>query len=271
MKKKILLLVLVFASWHLYAPPNCEIYKSNTTCYQSCQQAMKAIRYRQGSHQSQRRFEKSIALCPDFAYSYMEKAVPYLKRGLFIEWKAMIDKAVELSPKEYLGYRGWCRLQFLRDYQGAINDIQQLQSLVHYDIGYGQTGDYHLNFALALSYKGLGQLEQARQLMLQHLQSDNYTEGLYDYYHLGVVEYELGNFDQALHYLNRQVEVNDYMSDTYYYMALCNKQLNQREQYAAHLEKAEVYYRSGKTITDNYTEAFDKIYLTDILNEKNNN
>jgi len=69
--------------------------------------------------------------------------------------KKMIDKAVELDPEKYLGYRGWCRLQFLRDYKGAIKDIEELKSLVSYDIGACQTGDYHLNIVLTLCYQKL--------------------------------------------------------------------------------------------------------------------
>ena len=141
--KKVLFLGFSLLIFHnLYAPPNCNFYNSDKNCYESCQLALQAIRYYQGSWQSQEYFDKSIDLC-DFAYSYMEKGVPYLKRGDFIKWKALIDKAVELDPNEYLGYRGWCRLQFLRDYDGAISDIEQLLELNQYDIGYNQNGDYH--------------------------------------------------------------------------------------------------------------------------------
>ncbi len=269
MKKGILFFAFVLMSSALYAPPNCEIYRNDEKCYESCNEAMMAIRYRQGSFQSQKHFEKSIQLCPTFAYSYMEKAVPYLKRGLFIEWKEMIDKAVELEPEEYLGYRGWCRIQFLRDYEGAIRDIEKLKSLVNYDIGHCQTGDYHLNIALALCYKELGNLNMARELILNQLGAENYSEALYDYYHLGVLEYEAGNYEKAIIYLDRQIEVNDYMGETYYFKALVNKVLNQNDQYLQNLQKAESYYRSGKNRIDTYTETVDKIYLSDILEELN--
>jgi tetratricopeptide (TPR) repeat protein len=199
----------------------------------------------------------------------MEKAVPFLKRGQFIEWKEMIDKAVELSPEEYLGYRGWCRLQFLRDYEGAIRDIEKLKSLANYDIGYCQTGDYHLNIALALCYKMKGDFEKARELIIHHLNSENYSEGLYDYYHFGVLEYETGNFEEAIKYFDKQIEVNDYLGETYFYKALTHKELNQFELYSQNLKKAENYYRKGKIRTDTYTETIDKIYLIDILEEKN--
>ncbi|MCB0546927.1 MAG: tetratricopeptide repeat protein [Phaeodactylibacter sp.] len=267
MKKYALLCLFALATLQLYAPPNCEIYKTDKACYQSCQEAMMAIRYRQGSFQSQQHFDRSIELCPDFAYSYMEKAVPFLKRGAFIQWKKLIDKAVELDPKEYLGYRGWCRLQFLRDYEGAISDIERLKALVDYDIGFCQTGDYHLNIALALCYKELGQLDKARSLFEEYLQAEGAYVGLYDFYHLGVLEYETGNYQTAIEHLTRQIRENDYLGETYYFLALAHKALGNEQEYLSHLKTAKVYYETGKFRTDTYTETIDKIYLTDILEE----
>lgn len=268
MKKVFIILALLFFSWNLYAPPNCEIYKNNGNCYKSCKEGMKAIQYKQGSYKSQRHFEKSIELCPDFAYSYMQKAIPYLKRGLFIEWKKLIDKAVELSPKKYLGYRGWCRLQFLRDYKGAIKDIEQLKSIVNYDIGYCQTGDYHLNITLALCYKEIGNIEKARELFLSQLNSENYSQGLYDYYHLGVLEYETGNYKKSIEYFDKQIQINDYLGETYYFKALASKKLKHVDAYLKNLLIAENYYRQGKERTDTYTETIDKVYLIDIIKER---
>ena len=259
---------LVLFSVVLLAQPNCEIYQNDANCYQACKTALRAIRYPQGSYTSQQYFTKSIERCPDFAYAYMQKAVPYLKRGQFIEWKHLIDRAVELAPLEYLGYRGWCRLQFLRDYQGAIDDIEQLKQLVNDDIGYCQTGDYHLNIALALCYKELGELDKARALFLQQIQAENYSAGVYDFYHLGVLEYQAGNYQQAIDYFLQQIDVSDYLGETYYFMARAQRQLGQLKSYTKNLQRAEDYYRKGKFRTDTYAEPVDKIYLLDILVEK---
>jgi tetratricopeptide (TPR) repeat protein len=268
MRKGLIVLCFALLSGNLYAPPNCEVYKNDEYCYLSCQEAMTAIRYMQGSYQSQVHFDKSIEICSSFAYSYMEKAVPFLKRGLFIEWKKLIDKAVDLEPEEYLGYRGWCRLQFLRDYEGAISDIEELKSLVNYDIGYCQTGDYHLNVALALCYKEIGDYAKAKSLFIEHMKSESYSEDLYDYYHLGVLEYELGNFEKAIKCFDKQIEINDYLGETYYFKGMAYKALNQSALYTQCLDKAEEYYRKGNLRRDNYTETIDKIYLLDILEEK---
>src|SRR4051812_11845421 len=133
MKK--LLFVLVTISQQTCSQPNCNVYKleNNPSCYEACLIATEA-EAGQGSKASQLQFDKAIELCPGFDYAYFEKSVPYLKRGDFISWKKLIDKAVELNPTGYLAYRGWCRYQFVRDYRGAIADLERLDSLVSYDI-----------------------------------------------------------------------------------------------------------------------------------------
>lgn len=251
----------------IFAPPNCELLKDDKDCYRACQEAYNAIRFRQGSRRSQSHFDKSIRFCPDFAYSYMEKAVPFLKRGDFITWKTLIDKAVELDPLEHLGYRGWCRLQFLRDYEGAIADIERLRELAGYDIGYCQTGDYHLIFALALCYKELGYPLKAKELMESKIQEEGYFLGPYDYYHLGVLAYDLGEYQSAIAYLERQIKENDYLAETYYWLGLAHKQLGDLGICREYLVKAEEHYQKGNYLTDMYSEPIDKIYLSDIEEE----
>ena len=266
--KYLIVILLNFISFQtLFSQPNCEVYKSDETCYNSCQTAWQAIRYGQGSYQSQALFDQSIEECPTFAYSYMEKAVPFLKRGLFIEWKKLIDKAVDLSPKEYLGYRGWCRLQFLRDYEGCIEDIEELKRISKYDIGYCQTGEYHLDIVLALCYKEIGQLEKAKELFYAKVNTKDYSNDLHNYYHLGRIEYELKNYEIAKELFEKQIENNE-LAEPWYYLALTNKKLNQIEDYRKNLDKAEQLYRQGRSMFDNYAEPIDKIFLNDIINEK---
>ncbi|MDF1697886.1 MAG: hypothetical protein P1U56_18705 [Saprospiraceae bacterium] len=267
MNRRIVFLWLMFISCGMYAQPNCEILKDDEHCYTSCKTAWRAIKYKQGSFKSQQLFDKSIGLCPGFSYSYREKAVPFLKRGQYVEWKRLIDKAVAISPSENLGYRGWCRLQFLRDYKGAIADIEELMRISNYDIGHCQTGDYHLEIALALCYKEIGELEKAKELLENRIQSENYSFDLYDYYHLGIIEFELGNIPQAIAAFHQQIENNE-IAEPYFYLALVHKQMNEFDDYRSFLNKSEELYRQGNTMFDNYAENLDKIFLQDILDEK---
>jgi len=267
MKKIYFSFCLLFFSNMLLAPPNCEVFKNDELCYEACQEAINAIRKKQGSWQSQEYFDRSLELCPSFDYSHMEKAVPYLKRGDFISWKKMIDRSVELDPLEHLGYRGWCRLQFLRDYEGAIADIERLDEINPHDIGYSQNGDYHLTIALALCYKEIGQKEKALKIIEGKLIQENYSAGLYDYYHLGVLQFEMGEYEEALKSFEKQIFENDYMGETYYFMAKTFKELGNEKAYSDNLNKAKSYYTAGKYRIDTYTEPIDKIYLMDIEKE----
>lgn len=263
-----LAIVFIFCISSSKGQPNCNVYlwKGDTLCYKACLEATEAGEYEQGSKASQIHFDKAIQYCPTFAYAYFEKAVPYLKRGDFITWKQLIDKAVELSPTAYLGYRAWCRYQFLRDYEGAIRDIDRLDSLITYDIGHSINGDYHLNIAKALCYKALGEKKKAIEIIEQHLSSASNPSN-YDYLHLGVLKLETGDYTGAVADLKKEIEINDCLSETYYYLALAYKKCSDQAAYAKNLLKAKDFYESGKKRTDPYTEPIDKIYLIDIENE----
>lgn len=108
MKQYIVLLALLLTI-KSFCQPNCNIYKTNNDepCYQACLMAVEAEQS-QGSRQAQIKFDEAIEQCPKLDYAWVEKSVPYLKAGNFIEWKKLIDKAVEINPSGNLGYRGWC-------------------------------------------------------------------------------------------------------------------------------------------------------------------
>ncbi len=261
------LLLLYFSN--LNSQPNCNLYKwkGDSLCYHACILANKAIEFEQGSDESQIYFDLAIEKCPNFDFAYFEKAVPYLKRGDFIQWKKLIDAAININPKDYLGYRGWCRFQFLRDYNGAIADINKLDSIVNWDIGYSINGDYHLNIAKALCYKALGDKKKAIVLIENQLSIKNYHPSLYDYLHLGVLKLEVGDFKGAIKALKKEILINDYLAETYYYLALSYKSLSMIEKYKKNILKAKIFYLAGKKRSDPYTEPMDKIYLNDITNQ----
>ncbi len=245
--------------------PNCNVFEDD--CKKACEIAIQSGGG-QGSRRSQEKFDRALEICPDgLAYAHMQKAVPYLKRGDFISWKKMIDKAVEIDPIGYLGYRGWCRFQFLRDYEGSIKDLERLKTILPVDIGYAQNGHYHLNTALALCYKKIGQKDKAIQIIEDHISDENYTFWAFEYLHLGVLYLETGNLKKAEQYLVKQIQTNDYLAETYYYLAMVHKELNNAENTLDNLLKAQEYYLANKRMFDVYTTPVDKIYLSKIEDE----
>lgn len=266
MKIQYLLLILSLQTGIVKAQINCNVYKwsGDSACYRACQVYDFANHTSQGSRASQILYDSVIALCPNFDMAYMEKAVPYLKRGDFIGWRTWMDKAVTLNPKEHLGYRGWCRYQFLRDYAGALEDLEQLEKIKPGNIGYSVNGDYHLQIAKALCYKGLGQKEKAIQTIEAQLATPDYSPGYYDYLHLAVLKIETGSPQLAIPVLEKQLTLSAAFAETYYYQALAYKQLQDRSKMLENLAEAKKLYQDGRHRMDPYDNPMDRIYWEDI-------
>jgi tetratricopeptide (TPR) repeat protein len=266
--KRILFILLIISPMYTYSQFNCNVYKinKNQPCYEACVIATEG-EAGQGTKASQLQFDKAIELCPSFDYAYAEKSVPYLKRGDFITWKKLIDKAVDLNPIGHLGYRGWCKYQFVRDYRGAIKDLEKLDSLISYDIGYSINGDYQLNIALALCYKAIGQKRKAVEIIENQLAQKDYTPMIYDYLHLGVLKMETGDIYGGIEYLKKSIAFNDYLAEPYYYLGLIYKKQNMTKEFRDNMEKAKTYYLKGYKRFDPYTHPMDKVYLADIERE----
>jgi len=262
--KNILSLILTISYFSIYGQPNCEIYKSvdNQNCYNACKLAIQASDD-QGSKESQIQFDDALTLCPNFDWAYFEKSVPYVKRGEFLNWISLIDQAVKINPIAHLGYRGWCKYQFLRDYKGALDDLTQL-SKFQKNIGYSQNGNYHLDIVKALCYKGLGNNTEAINIIENTMSNTNYSVGFYDYLHLGVAYLMEKDYDKAKIILERQIEKHDYLAETYFYLALICKHKNQMTKYKDYLQKAKEKYLKGERLKDPYTIPMDKVYLQEI-------
>src|SRR5690606_20632026 len=80
----------------------------------------------QGMFLSQKIFDILIFQNPDYSDAYFEKSVAYNKRGDYEKGFEILDKAVDINPEIHLGYRGWLRLNQIKDYQGCIEDLTTL-------------------------------------------------------------------------------------------------------------------------------------------------
>jgi tetratricopeptide (TPR) repeat protein len=217
----------------------------------------------QGSKESQALCDSAIMLFPSFADSYYIKAIPFLKRGEFGLWKTIIDKAVEYDSLLYLGYRGGAQFMFLRNYEGAIKDIETLKSIYKSDIGAIYNGEYHLEIIRSLSYKGLGDTIQAIKILEDHI--IEYEAGLYGYYHLGVMYFEENRYLDAIKTFLKQSASYDF-ADLNYFIGLSYKNIGEDDKYKKAIQKAYDLYLEGRMLCGNgsFMDYPDKVYLKQI-------
>ncbi|MBL4710539.1 MAG: hypothetical protein JKY48_19090 [Flavobacteriales bacterium] len=261
--KKLFILLFFYLIATSYGPPNCTLFEGD--CQKACHMAEQAIQYGQGSKRSQQFFDRSIELCPTFDYSYYEKSVPYAKRGDIVEWKKLIDKAVELEPTEHLANRGWYHFFFLNNYEGAIADIEKLDSLRDYDIG--ATGDaiYHLNILRAICYDEIGQLDKALGIMESQMNDSTHFVSLYDYICLGVLYLKSEQYDKAVIAFEKQEKEND-LAENHFYKAKAYLKLNRISEAKQELKIADEYYKRNRQMENGYRELPFEIYQIDIAN-----
>ena len=253
---------------HLSIAQNCKafLYEGDTLQYEACLLAEGRNGHYQFSKEYQEALDRSIEKCPRFSYAYRHKSVAYLKSGDFLTWKKLIDKAVELDPEQNLGYRGWCRYQFFRDYTGAIRDIEQLNEMFGNDVGYSANGDYHLNIAKAICYKAIGQSGKALSIIQEQLAQEGYSPSKYEYLYLGILLFEFEKYGEALEAFANQATLNN-LADNQYYTALVHKTLNNRLAYHESLDLSKSLYVKGQRMYDPYTHPYDKVYLSMIESE----
>ncbi|CAD0222228.1 tetratricopeptide repeat protein [Chryseobacterium sp. D764] len=251
------LLLIVYTN--TIAQVNCNAVEGEN-CKKACELYNWASNL-QGFAESQEGFDKAIELCPDFSRAYMEKAVPYLKNGDFVTWKILIDKAVALDPQMHLGYRGWTKFQFLRDYKGAIQDLEGLKKYYPKDLGRSQNGDYNLDVVRAMSYSALGQKGKAAGIIERLLATRGYVKGMFDHYQLGVTYFELGRYDKALENFEKQSKEYNF-AENIYFKSKVSKIRN--KDYLDLKMLALQTYDEGKTMKDVYTHHFNKVYRKEI-------
>jgi tetratricopeptide (TPR) repeat protein len=265
--KNLTFLLLTIPFW-ASSQPNCNayLYKGDTLQYKACIEAEKTEKYYQFQREFQEILDNAIKICPKFSYAYLEKSTAYLKSGDFLTWKKLIDKAVQYDLEGNLGYRASCRFITFRDYKGAIQDIEKLDSLVNYNIGYTSNGDYHLNIAKGICYSAINQKEKAINIFKDQLNTKGYSAGLYDYYQLGVTYYEIKDYKNALKSFEKQSERNEF-ADNAYYKCKVYKTLKKVAKYKKHKKNALKLYAENKKMFDDYNRQFNSVYYDTIANE----
>ncbi len=266
MNKLLTHIFIFFCIGPLQSQPNCNVFlwEGDTAQYKACKLLIEnQHKYYQFSKEFHSLVDSAISICPHFAYAYREKAAPYVKSGNFIKWKKYIDLAVKYDSLGYLPVRASLRYKFFADFNGAIKDIELLEKISKSDIGYTSNGTYHLIIAKALCFQQLGQINAGIKTLETLLNKESYFAGLYDYLHLGIMYYQVGDFEKGIDALNKQRIQNDF-AEVSYYLAMCYKRLGKTEAYLQAKQSSLNLYLENKKMFDDYNFMIGQIFEQDI-------
>lgn len=247
---------------------NCIIY-TDSACYKACLLYNQGGNFPQGSRRSQQLRDSAVQLCPTMAYAWRELSVPYLKRGDLRTWRTYIDKAVALKPEDYLHIRGWCRFKFVKDYEGALEDLHRADSLPHYILLRSGDGYWNIYTMMALCYRELGKYKEALYYFNKGIDSVitqyGYEQtGMFDYLYRGVLKLKMKDYAGALADFDLQEKRCDNYRETPYYRGLTYLAMGDRPKALQHLSEAARIYKDGNFFNDPYCEMPDAVYFSDI-------
>ncbi len=229
--------------------------------FQNKEQRYKTAGHLQGSELSETLFEILKFQNPDDSDIYFSQSIAFNKYGHHDKGFELLDQAVALEPKKHLGYRGYMKLRFLRDFDGALADFDQLDSLTpnFNDAPWGE----NIDFLRGEYYYGKKEYQKAIDRFNLNIknQSEEWAD-IHSFVYLGMCEYELGNYQKAIIELNRTLAQSDKTPEAYFYLAKVYKAMDSLPQARKYIIKAKENFAYKRE--DHYNEYLNEIYLSDI-------
>jgi tetratricopeptide (TPR) repeat protein len=220
--------------------------------------------FRQGSPQNMELIEIAIKLDPTNATAWRELSVPYLKRGIPHEWKPLFDKAVEIDPVAWQGWRGYLKLFFYRDYESAIDDFNATDTLTPGFTDYPQS--MSVDYLRGLAYFQLGDSQKALDYYTTYINEVTVKSGedwvdIYAFIHRAIVFIKLNEYEKAITDLEKCLKYYSSSSDAYYHLAAINLRLGRKQIAKEQITKAKDLFEKGYYMHRPYVETFGQIDL----------
>jgi tetratricopeptide (TPR) repeat protein len=231
--------------------------------------------FQQGSDIEQKYLDSAIIYNPSNADAYYEKSAWQIKTGNYVEYFKYMDKAVELKPEIYLGWRGAVKLHYLRDYEGAIEDISAYNDLFpksNETSARGESTDY----LLGLSYMGLENYDKAIYYFNKSIATAKSKDLMgyidpYTFLYKAVSHMNLQEYRQADLELERTLTYFVNCAEAYYYKAFLALENENQQLACKNMKKALFNFDQGYYLNDPYREVHNQLYRVNIENFIRNN
>jgi tetratricopeptide (TPR) repeat protein len=187
------------------------------------------------------------------AHLWQQKAMPYFKARKYEVGMPFLDKAVKYDAPRWQPYRGFMKCIFSKQYKDAIADLEDCKK----KFGNGYVMDHSYDFYIGISYLQLNEYQKA-QITLK-----NYVDEMYQkrdklehptaLFYLGIAEYELKKYDEAIIQFNKALKIYPEFSDAEYYKAICLSRIGKKEEVEFWANKSKEDYKKGLKLNEDNT------------------
>lgn len=197
------------------------------------------------SVQHQLYLDSLIAILPKEPFFWQQKAMPLFKQKKYELGMKYLDKAIELDPTDhYREYRAFIKCVFQKNYSESLEEFNYLTKINSEN---GIIMDHPYSFWMGLCYLQLNEFDKAQKFIEKSIafgQKNNFVNP-YELFYLGIIEYEKGNYQNAINNLNKSLEQYENFSDAKYYKALSLININKKEEGEILLLEAQKDFKNG--------------------------
>nr|WP_297788781.1 tetratricopeptide repeat protein [uncultured Allomuricauda sp.] len=198
---------------------------------------------------------------PKYSEAFFERSVPFNKRGDYATGFYYLNHAVELDPLEHLGYRGYMKLRFLRDYKAALADFDRLDAMTP-DVVDAPWGE-DIDFLRGEAHYGMGNYAEAIPYFKRSISNQGADwANVQTFVYQGLCYYHLGKYEEAISSYENGLAQYDTTCEAYFGLAQVFLKLGDTIQAKYNLAKAQETI--GYKYDDIYKEFLNEIYQEDL-------
>ena len=222
----------------------------------------------QGSPGHMNAFACALEIDPEYAETYRELSVTYLKRGIPHIWKDYYDDAVKYDAKIWQPWRGYLYLWFYRDYENAIKDFNASDTLTPNYIDAPQ--GHSVNYWRGIAYLGLKDYKNSIDYFDKYIAQEKADTGedwveVTAFLYKAIAHYEHEEYDLGLSAIEKCIQYNsNKTADGKYYKALLLEKTGDIKGAKTALNAALKDFKIGYYNERPYVEEMRQIYMEDL-------
>lgn len=186
--------------------------------------------------------------CDYYVYGYNVKGEALLNLGLYVESRRCFENVIKEEPEQYLTNTFLIELDIReRLYEDAINKC--VDYIENYECDNKQISD--LKCIIGWTYLvDLNNPEIAKEALKESIEANRKCSRAYT--GLGVLEVYYKNYNDAIIYFNKAIEITDKDGENYFGLAICNKELENFDVIEEYLVKANSLEPQDNRIIEEY-------------------
>ena len=186
--------------------------------------------------------------CDHIVYGYNVKGEALLSLGLYVESRRCFERVIKEEPEQYLANTFLIELDIReRNYEDAINRC--IDYIEKYECDNVQIANLKCiigwTYLIDLNNRVLG-----REALIEAIEANEMCERAYT--GLGIYEANNKNFEEAIDYFNKAIEINKDDGENYFALAICYKELKVYDLIEEYLIKANTLEPEDTRIIEEY-------------------